>query len=152
MTRFFMSIREAVQLVLQAAAMSENRDIFVLEMGEQVRILDLAQRMIRLAGRRVGDDIEVKVTGIRPGEKLVEELHAEAEVLESTTHPAVQRLRPAIMRQAELDGALERLASAAFEGQDDHVRHELFDITDAYERTGDVMDDQIVTGRRSEER
>ena len=51
------------------------------------------------------------------------------------------------MRQAELDGALERLASAAFEGQDDHVRHELFDITGAYERTGDVMDDQIATVR-----
>lgn len=126
MTRFFMSIREAVQLVLQAAAMSEGRDVFVLEMGEQVRIIDLARRMIRLAGRRVGVDVEIKVTGVRPGEKLVEELHTDDEALEITGHPAIRRLRPLTMPVVELDGQLRRLESDAVAGRDDAVRSGLF--------------------------
>jgi FlaA1/EpsC-like NDP-sugar epimerase len=131
MTRYFMSIREAVQLVLQAAAMSAGRDIFVLEMGEQVRIIDLARRMIRLAGRRVGDDVQIKVTGIRPGEKLVEELHAEDERLETTIHPAIRRLRPHTMPLVELDGVLEQLADDAAAGRDDRVRAGLLGATAA---------------------
>ena len=130
MTRFFMSIREAVQLVLQAAAISESRDIFVLEMGEQVRIVDLAERMIRLAGRRAGDDVEIKITGVRAGEKLVEELHAENEVLEDTGHPAIRRLRPHTMPLVELDDVLEQLAEYAAAGRDDQVRSSLFRATD----------------------
>lgn len=126
MTRFFMSIREAVQLVLQAAAMSEGRDVFVLEMGEQVRIVDLARRMIRLAGRRAGDDVDIKVTGIRPGEKLVEELHTDDEALEITGHPAIRRLRPLTMPVMELDGLLRRLARDAAAGRDEPVRAGLF--------------------------
>jgi FlaA1/EpsC-like NDP-sugar epimerase len=129
MTRFFMSIREAVQLVLQAAAISESRDIFVLEMGEQVRIVDLAQRMIRLAGRRAGDDVEIKITGIRAGEKLVEELHADNEVLEATLHPAIRRLRPHTMPLVELDDVIEQLAEDAAAGRVDQVRSSLFRTT-----------------------
>jgi len=129
MTRFFMSIREAVQLVLQAAAMSEGRDVFVLEMGEQVRIIDLARRMIRLAGCRVGDDVEIKVTGVRPGEKLVEELHADDEVLEPTGHPAIRRLRPHTMSLVELDGVIEQLKADAVAGLDSQVRAGLYSAT-----------------------
>ena len=129
MTRFFMSIREAVQLVLQAAAISEGRDVFVLEMGEQVRIIDLARRMIRLAGRRVGDDVEIRVTGVRPGEKLVEELHADDEVLEATAHPAIRRLRPHTMPWVELNSALEQLAADAAAGRDEQVRAGLLRAT-----------------------
>ena len=129
MTRFFMSIREAVQLVLQAAAISGGRDVFVLEMGEQVRIMDLAERMIRLAGRRVGHDVEIKVTGVRPGEKLVEELHADDEALESTGHPAIRRLRPHTMPLVELDGVLELLAVDAAAARDDQVRTSLYRAT-----------------------
>src|SRR5204863_5386637 len=94
MTRYFMSIAEAVQLVLQAAAMAEGGEIFMLDMGEPVRILDLATRMIRLAGRRVGDDIAIRVTGIRPGEKLAERLHVPEESPTPTEHPSVLRLEP----------------------------------------------------------
>jgi FlaA1/EpsC-like NDP-sugar epimerase len=129
MTRFFMSIREAVQLVLQAAAISEGRDVFVLEMGEQVRIIDLARRMIRLAGRRVGDDVEIKVTGVRPGEKLVEELHADNEVLEGTAHPAIRRLHPHTMPLVELNSSLGQLAADAVAGRDEQVRAGLLRTT-----------------------
>ncbi len=79
MTRYFMSIPEAVQLVLQAAAMSTGSEIFMLEMGEPVRIIDLAKRMIRLSGYRPGTDVEIRVTGVRPGEKLEEALRTPAE-------------------------------------------------------------------------
>ena len=74
MTRYFMTIGEAVQLVLQASALAERGEVFVLDMGQPVRIVDLAHRMIRLAGLVPGRDIEVKLVGARPGEKLVEEL------------------------------------------------------------------------------
>ena len=79
MTRFFMTIPEAVQLVLQASAMGEGGDLFVLDMGEQVRILDLAETMIRLSGYRSGVDIEIEIeiTGPRPGEKMDEEILTE---------------------------------------------------------------------------
>jgi len=129
MTRFFMSIREAVQLVLQAAAMSEGRDVFVLEMGEQVRIMDLARRMIRLAGRRVGDDVQIQVSGVRPGEKLVEELSALDESLEPTEHPAIRRLRPHTMPLVDLEAVLDRLADDATAGRDEQVRTGLYRAT-----------------------
>ena len=74
MTRFFMSVEEAVQLVLQASLLSEGRDIFMLEMGEPVPIIDLARRMIQLSGARIDVDIPIEVIGIRPGEKLEEDL------------------------------------------------------------------------------
>jgi FlaA1/EpsC-like NDP-sugar epimerase len=131
MTRFFMSIREAVQLVLQAAAMSAGDDIFVLEMGKQVRILDLAERMIRLAGRRVGDDVEIRVTGIRPGEKLAEELHTTAEELQPTGHPAIRRLSPATLSRVGLRAAVERLAASVSAGEDGQIRDDLFRLTGA---------------------
>lgn len=127
MTRFFMSIREAVQLVLQAAAMSEGRDVFVLEMGEQVRILDLAQRMIRLSGRHVAD-IEIRITGVRPGEKLIEELHAPDEKLEPTGHTAIRRLHPTTMSWVNLSAAIERLEAAVSTGDDAGAKAELFQL------------------------
>ena len=74
MYRFFMTIPEASQLVMQAGAIGRGGEIFVLDMGQPVRILDLAQEMIRRAGLVVGRDIDLKIVGVRPGEKLVEEL------------------------------------------------------------------------------
>ena len=93
MTRFFMSIEEAVQLVLQASALAEpgsGGEVFMLDMGEPVLILDLAERMIRLSGRQPGRDIKIEITGVRPGEKLAEELIALEEYEADTAHPAVR--------------------------------------------------------------
>ncbi|WP_100278057.1 polysaccharide biosynthesis protein [Mariprofundus aestuarium] len=88
-TRYFMTIPEAVSLILQAGSMGEGGEIFVLDMGEPVKIVDLAEQMIRLTGLEPGRDIEIKFTGLRPGEKLYEELFHASEKLAATSHPKI---------------------------------------------------------------
>jgi FlaA1/EpsC-like NDP-sugar epimerase len=122
MTRYFMSIPEAVQLVLQAAAMADGGEIFMLEMGQPVAILELAKKMIRLSGRRVGTDVELRITGIRPGEKLEEDLRTTDEEPLPTGHPSVVRLfpqQPSEHAVRERVSDLERLAAQA---ESDEVR------------------------------
>ena len=92
MKRFFMTIPEAVYLVLQASSMGSGGEVFVLNMGQQVRILDLAEDLIRLSGLEPGRDIEIVFTGIRPGEKLSEELWEDGSMLQKTIHPDIMRL------------------------------------------------------------
>ncbi|MCY2930920.1 MAG: polysaccharide biosynthesis protein, partial [Planctomycetota bacterium] len=89
MTRYFMTIPEAAQLVLQAAATGAGGQIFLLDMGEPVKIVDLARQMITLSGFRPGEDIDIVFTGVRPGEKLFEELRTDGEDIEPTVHPKV---------------------------------------------------------------
>jgi FlaA1/EpsC-like NDP-sugar epimerase len=112
MTRFFMTIPEAAALVIQAGAIGGRGQIFVLDMGEPVRILDLAENMIRLSGKHPGRDVEIRFIGARPGEKLHEELFAEGETWHPTTHQKILALdvRPVDhdWLENELD-ALERL-------------------------------------------
>jgi len=91
--RFFMTIPEAVQLVIRSSNLSRGGEIFVLDMGEQVQIVDLARQMIRLAGFRPDKDIRIAFTGLRPGEKLYEELFDEGETVEETGHPKLRRAR-----------------------------------------------------------
>lgn len=88
-TRFFMTIPEACQLVLEAGSMGEGGEIFVFDMGESVKIIDLAKKMIQLSGLQLGKDIEIRVTGLRPGEKLYEELLAKEENTIATHHPKI---------------------------------------------------------------
>jgi len=114
MTRYFMTIPEASQLVLQAAATGKGGQVFLLDMGEPVKIVDLARDMITLSGLRVGSDIDIVFSGIRPGEKLFEELRTQGEDIAPTTHPKVKiwKQRPTdweVIEQAL--GELERLAN-----------------------------------------
>ncbi len=116
MTRYFMTVREAVELVLQASALGleapadEAGKIYVLDMGEPVKIMDLAGQIIRLAGLRPGKDIEIEVTGLRPGEKLREELFHEAEPLLETAHPGLRLAAPRTANLELLGRSLDELA------------------------------------------
>ena len=116
-TRYFMTIPEAAQLVLQAGAMGEGGDVFVLDMGEPVKIMDLARRMVTLSGLSVRDadrpdgDIPITITGLRPGEKLYEELLI-GDNPEPTNHPRILRAREALLPWQELSVELDRLREA----------------------------------------
>jgi FlaA1/EpsC-like NDP-sugar epimerase len=114
MTRFFMTIPEAASLVVQAGAMGGRGQVYVLDMGEPVRILDLAKQMIRLSGR---DESQVPIvfTGVRPGEKIHEVLWNEHEIVGPTSHPKIRRAARAVIDHDWLDESLaelERLADA----------------------------------------
>jgi FlaA1/EpsC-like NDP-sugar epimerase len=96
-TRYFMTIPEAVGLVLQSFVQGEGGEIFVLDMGQPVKIVDLARQMIELSGFKVGDDIEIKFTGLKPGEKLFEELQHQTEEYTATAHPRIMRFTSTAM-------------------------------------------------------
>ena len=109
MTRYFMTIPEAAQLVMQAGALGEGGEIFVLDMGQPVKILDLARDAIALSGLRPYEDIEIVFTGVRPGEKLFEELEMKAEKISRTRHPKIFIGKIAAYPAVEVESALERL-------------------------------------------
>lgn len=118
MTRYFMSVQEAVQLVLQAGSMAGSRSIYMLEMGEPVAIADLARRMIRLSGRRPDIDIPIMFTGVRPGEKLHEVLHTDTEELADTEHPSIRRLIPELVGPAILERFVDSMPQLVVEDTD----------------------------------
>jgi FlaA1/EpsC-like NDP-sugar epimerase len=121
MARYFMSIEEAVQLVLQAAAMSRGGEVFTLEMGEPVRIIELAREIIRLSGRVPGKDVDVSVIGPRPGEKLVEDLLDPAERPGPSDHPSIMVSRPSVEEPAAVSRAVDELVVLAEQGRDPEV-------------------------------
>lgn len=127
MTRYFMTIPEACQLVLQAAALGRGGEIFILDMGEPVKVLDLAHDMIRMSGFQPGHDIQVQFIGARPGEKLFEELMLDAEATDRTLHPKILIGRIPGLSQEEALASVERLVSS-LEGGADTVRATLNDI------------------------
>jgi FlaA1/EpsC-like NDP-sugar epimerase len=102
-TRFFMTIPEACQLVLEAGSMGEGGEIFVFDMGESVKIIDLAKKMVQLSGLQLGKDIEIRVTGLRPGEKLYEELLAKEENTIATHHPKILKAKVREEDVAQID-------------------------------------------------
>lgn len=112
-TRYFMLIPEAVQLIIQAGAIGHRGDIFVLDMGNPIRILDLAKDLIKLSGLRPGQDIEIKFVGLRPGEKLHEELLMAEEGLTKTSYKKIFVGKPLSINHAELSGKLDALYAAA---------------------------------------
>ena len=122
-TRYFMTTREAVELILQAAALpTKEGKIFVLDMGKPVRIQDLARQMIRLAGFRPDVDVHVEFTGLRPGEKLYEELLHESEQLVTTEQDGIFLAAPRLVDERELYAALDQLRSAATQRDSETTR------------------------------
>jgi FlaA1/EpsC-like NDP-sugar epimerase len=119
MQRFFMTIPEASRLVIQAGAIGESGQILVLDMGEPVKIVDLAHDMIRLSGLKVNEDIAIECTGLRPGEKLFEELHVPGEHLLPTSHPKIIVADRRPPRVRDLPGAIEELERLARENPDE---------------------------------
>ncbi|MDE2230392.1 MAG: polysaccharide biosynthesis protein [Alphaproteobacteria bacterium] len=125
-SRYFMTTREAVALVLQASALASGDDeargkLFVLDMGEPVKIVDLARQMIRLAGKRPDRDVKIEFVGLRPGEKLREELFHEQEALVPTRVAGIRLAAPRAIDYAMLSRALDELAEHAREGRTDRV-------------------------------
>jgi FlaA1/EpsC-like NDP-sugar epimerase len=137
-TRYFMTIPEAAQLVLQAGAMGEGGDVFVLDMGEPVRIIDLAKRMVHLCGLEVKSEqhpngtIEIQHVGLRPGEKLYEELLI-GDNVERTSHPLIMRAQEAELPWQELQAALSRLDQACADFDYDEIRKLLHDLVSEYQ-------------------
>jgi FlaA1/EpsC-like NDP-sugar epimerase len=133
-TRFFMSIHEAVELVIQAGSMAEGGEIFLLDMGEPVKIVDLARNIITLAGHEVRDaanpdgDIDIVVTGLRPGEKLYEELLIADEHATETAHPKIMKALEPSPSDSVLDELLVRLQQGVEVGDEDGVRSLLMEI------------------------
>ena len=128
MTRYFMSIPEACALVLQAAALGDGGEVFVLDMGSPVRIADLAEDLIRLSGLEPGVDVDITFTGVRPGEKLFEELMLEGEGIQQTHHDKIFLGRVAALPHDELVRGLARLAEAAGDGDGALVRELLAEL------------------------
>lgn len=113
MRRYFMTIPEASQLVMQAGTMGQGGEIFILDMGEPVKIVDLARDLIRLSGMVPDEDIEISFSGMRPGEKLFEELSVSAECADKTKHPKIFIGRTATARGEETQRAIEELIALA---------------------------------------
>ena len=121
MQRYFMTIPEASQLVLQAAAMGHGGEIFLLDMGEPVKIVDLARDLITLSGFRVGDDIEIEFTGMRPGEKLFEELATTGENMQTTRHPKIAIWKHIQPDEKVLNETIDTLKDIADSGKHDDI-------------------------------
>ncbi len=144
-TRYFMTIPEAAQLVIQAGAMSSGGEVFVLDMGEPVKIVDLARRMVHLSGFSVRDeancngDLEIRFTGLRPGEKLYEELLIGDDV-SGTTHPKIMKANEHLYSSAELEPVIERLHEACERNDHDTIVTILKQCVSGFRMVNEIQD------------
>lgn len=146
MRRYFMTIPEAVQLVLQASVMGKGSEIFVLDMGEPVRIIDLARNMIRLSGHEPDVDIPIQFVGLRPGEKLFEELCTESEETQPTDHEKIMVFCGSVPQRKFMEGWVSDLRSLVSERDDVRVLSHLADIVPEYRPSGNW---QVALQRRA---
>jgi FlaA1/EpsC-like NDP-sugar epimerase len=144
-TRYFMTIPEAASLVLQAGAMGKGGDVFVLDMGSPVKIVELARRMVELSGLKVLDeenpdgDIEIRFTGLRPGEKLYEELLI-GDTVSGTAHPLIMRAEELELPWEVLRERLEQVDVAAHQFDCDAIRNVLLDVVQGYKPSVGICD------------
>lgn len=145
MTRYFMTISEAAQLVIQAGAMAKGGDVFVLDMGSPIKIMDLARRMIELSGLSVKDavnsdgDIEIEITGLRPGEKLYEELLI-GNHPEPSQHSRIMKAREDFLTMSVLEEKLKRFSAALNNNDVSMVRQMLEELVLGYAPSGAIVD------------
>ncbi len=133
MTRYFMTIPEASQLVLQAGSMGNGGEIFVLDMGDPVRIVDLAESLIKLSGFKPDEDIKIEFTGIRPGEKLYEELYLDNELHSKTSHPKVFTRNCLDDFPPDFITKIEELVSEATSSIDVNLKPKIADLVPEYQ-------------------
>ena len=140
--RYFMTIEEAVSLVLQAGAYAKGGEIFVLDMGRPVKIIDLARNLIRLSGFKPDEDIEIKITGLRPGEKLYEEMLMGEEGLQSTANSLIHIGKPILFDEEEFIKKLEYLYDLAY-SESDNIKSVVEEIVPTYkEKDEDKLRDK----------
>jgi FlaA1/EpsC-like NDP-sugar epimerase len=151
-SRYFMTIPEACQLILQAATMGEGGETYALDMGEPVRIRDLAEQMIRLAGKQPGRDVAIIYTGLRPGEKLFEELFHPLENYASTAHPKIFQAAQREFSSALLLAQIERAAQATVQFDEDALQGCLAALLPGYRwQAGEPGDDSNILPLRGEQ-
>jgi FlaA1/EpsC-like NDP-sugar epimerase len=144
-TRYFMTIPEAAQLVIQAGAMATGGDVFVLDMGEPVKVIDLARRMVELSGLSIKDannpsgDVEIQINGLRPGEKLYEELLIGDNPL-PTQHPRIMKAHEDFLSWSQLTLKLEQLQQELAANNVSQIRIILKELVSGYQPDSKVVD------------
>jgi hypothetical protein len=144
-TRYFMTIVEAAQLVIQAGAMSQGGEVFVLDMGDPIKIIDLAKNVIKLSGMTVKDvsnqegDIEIEITGLRPGEKLYEELLI-GDDPKATNHPKIIKVNECYLTWIDLESRLKELGKALAQGDLEKMIVLLQELATGYQPNDNIMD------------
>jgi len=131
-TRFFMTIKEACQLVLEASSMGEGGEIFVFDMGESIKIIDLAHKMIQLAGLEIDKDIKIKIVGLRPGEKMFEETLNINESTSKTHHPKILIGKVSSVNLLEINKSIEKLIMFVKSQQNDEIIKQMKEIIPEY--------------------
>ena len=131
-TRFFMTIKEACQLVLEASSMGDGGEIFVFDMGESIKIIDLAHKMIQLAGLEIDKDIKIKIIGLRPGEKMFEETLNINESTSKTHHPKILIGKVSLVNLSEINKSIEKLIMFIKTQQNDEIIKQMKEIIPEY--------------------
>ena len=149
MTRYFMTIPEAVSLVVQAGGMGASGQVFVLDMGKPVKILELAQNMIRLSGKEPERDIAIEISGIRPGEKLHEELWGEHETVSPTEHPKIRKLTCPAIDSAWLENELAALRALVAARDAEGIAKRLAKVARNAQRLQTTSADETATARET---